>query len=119
LKRGNWISIEVQWENQENSIWSPEFTFSQWQLSWVALSCVLAFYKKILLQKIKLRVLLIDDPIQTIDDLNSLNLINILRYDFDESQVILSTHEDSFDRLIRYKYQVLWKQQKNINMRNL
>jgi hypothetical protein len=110
-----WITIGLEW----NKKWSPEFTFSQWQLAWVALSCVLAFYKKVISQKVKLRILLIDDPIQTIDDLNALNLINILRYDFSDSQVILSTHAENFDKLIRYKYQVLWKKQKWINMSNM
>lgn len=114
-----WSIILENWQLKiEEKEQIPDFTFSQWQLSAVALGCLLAFYKNIQ-KKSKLKCLLIDDPIQTIDDLNALNLINILRYQFQDYQIILSTHEWQFDTLLRYKFKVLWLNENMIDMKNL
>lgn len=39
-------------------------------------------------------MLLIDDPLQTMDDLNISSFIELLRNDFKDKQIILSTHEE-------------------------
>lgn len=42
-------------------------------------------------------ILLIDDPVQTIDDVNMVGFVDILRYEFGDRQIFISTHEQSFE----------------------
>ena len=53
----------------------------------------------------KFSCLLIDDPVQTMDDLNVASLVELMRSEFKEYQMIVSTHEEDFSRFIRYKYE--------------
>lgn len=48
--------------------------------------------------------ILIDDPIQTMDDVNTLSFIDLIRHGFSNRQFIISTHEDSFSSLIRHRF---------------
>lgn len=48
-------------------------------------------------------LLLIDDPIQTIDDINTWGLIETLRHEFPDYFFIFSTHEQRYGSLLRYK----------------
>lgn len=48
-------------------------------------------------------ILAIDDPIQTIDDINLWGLIETLRHDFDDHFLLLSTHERDYRDLLVYK----------------
>ena len=50
------------------------------------------------------RTMLIDDPIQCMDDINMVSFVELLGREFGDSQVILSTHEDSFSKYIQHKY---------------
>lgn len=52
-----------------------------------------------------LNTILIDDPVQTMDDVNIASLIEVLRNQFSEYQMILSTHEDEKINYIRYKFE--------------
>ena len=49
-------------------------------------------------------LLAIDDPIQTIDDINLWGLIETLRHDFNDHFMILSTHERDYRDLLDYKF---------------
>lgn len=49
-------------------------------------------------------ILAIDDPIQTIDDINLWGLIETLRHDFNDLFMILSTHERDYRDLLAYKF---------------
>lgn len=49
-------------------------------------------------------LLAIDDPIQTIDDINLWGLIETLRHDFNDHFMILSTHERDYRDLLNYKF---------------
>lgn len=51
----------------------------------------------------KVSILAIDDPIQTIDDINLWGLIETLRHDFDDHFLLLSTHERDYRDLLAYK----------------
>lgn len=51
----------------------------------------------------KSTILAIDDPIQTIDDINLWGLIETLRHDFDDNFLLLSTHERDYRDLLVYK----------------
>ena len=46
----------------------------------------------------------IDDPVQTIDDLNLWGLMETLRHDFMDSTILLSTHERDFGLLLTDKF---------------
>ncbi len=51
-----------------------------------------------------LGMLMIDDPLQTMDDINLASLIELLRSGFKGKQLILSTHEDHLSQLIQYRF---------------
>lgn len=51
----------------------------------------------------KSMIIAIDDPIQTIDDINLWGLIETLRHDFDDHFLLLSTHERDYRDLLAYK----------------
>lgn len=48
--------------------------------------------------------LLIDDPVQTMDEINMISLVELLRNEFSDRQIILSTHEDNVSRYFIYKF---------------
>ena len=80
-------------------------TFSSGQLS----GCVLAFLFSMNKQYVKeseddLGFILIDDPVQTMDDINISSMIEVLRNDFKDRQIILSTHETDKENYILYKF---------------
>lgn len=51
-----------------------------------------------------LNTILIDDPTQTMDDINIVSLAEILRNEFSDRQIILSTHEEDVSRYLLYKF---------------
>ena len=69
--------------------------------------------------KNELPILLIDDPIQTIDDVNMVGLVELLRYEFSNQQIFISTHEKKFEWYLRYKYEKAGKKLKLFNMKEL
>ena len=80
-------------------------TFSSGQLS----GFVLAFLFSMNKQYVKdseddLGFILIDDPVQTMDDINISSMIEVLRNDFEDRQIILSTHEADKENYILYKF---------------
>ncbi len=48
--------------------------------------------------------ILIDDPVQSMDDINMISLMELLRNDFKDKQFFISTHEDSIEKYILYKF---------------
>lgn len=78
------------------------YTLSSGQLSAVAIAIALTLNKTYAQQSLK--CMFIDDPIQTMDELNIASFVEVLRTDFTEYQFILSTHEDDFSDYIRYKF---------------
>lgn len=76
-------------------------TMSSGQISAVVIALTLALnrvYSK------NFSTILIDDPVQTMDDINMSSLVELLRNDFSDKQIILSTHEDKVARYFTYKY---------------
>lgn len=78
------------------------YTMSSGQLSAVLLSFSLALNKIYSGQGIK--TLLIDDPIQCMDDINMISFVELLRREFSDCQIVLSTHEEDFSNFVRYKF---------------
>lgn len=76
------------------------FSMSSGQLASLIISFTLTMNK--IYSKEKL--LLIDDPIQSMDEINIMGLIETLRNDFSDRQIIISTHEKEISNLIAYKF---------------
>lgn len=79
------------------------YTLSSGQLTGVIIALTLTLNK--IYGNDNFSCILIDDPVQTMDDLNIASLVELLRNEFKEYQMIVSTHEEDFSRYIRYKYE--------------
>lgn len=80
-------------------------TFSSGQLSGFVLAFLFAMNKRyIKASSDDIGFILIDDPVQTMDDINISSLIEVLRNDFSDKQIILSTHEMDKENYILYKF---------------
>lgn len=91
------------------------------QLNGLAISVMLAV-RNVFSRDGGLDILLIDDPLQTIDDISSISLADLL---INESigQIILSTHEDRKAKMLEYKFEqsgllVTEKNMKNIFLKS-
>lgn len=76
-------------------------TMSSGQISAVVIALTLALHN---VYASKFSCILIDDPVQTMDDINMSSLVEVLRNDFKNKQIILSTHEDKVAKYFTYKY---------------
>jgi exonuclease SbcC len=47
---------------------------------------------------------LIDDPVQSMDEINVASLCDLFRVEFQDRQILISNHEESISNFIRYKY---------------
>lgn len=65
-----------------------------------------------------LNTILIDDPVQTMDDINSASFVDILRNEFSDRQHILSTHELDSSLYLRYKFKKYGLSVQRINVKN-
>lgn len=80
-------------------------TFSSGQLSGFVLAFLFAMNKQyIKASSDNIGFILIDDPVQTMDDINISSLIEVLRNDFSDKQIIMSTHEIDKENYILYKF---------------
>ena len=80
-------------------------TFSSGQLSGFVLAFLFSMNKQYVKEsEDDLGFILIYDPVQTMDDLNISSMIEVLRNDFKDRQIILSTHETDKENYILYKF---------------
>lgn len=80
-------------------------TFSSGQLSGFVLAFLFSMNKQYIRKsEDDIGFLLVDDPVQTMDDINIASLIEVLRNDFSNKQIILSTHENDKENYILYKF---------------
>ena len=91
------VRLVSNWESDHDIL----NTMSSGQISAVVIALTLALHK---VYANKFSSILIDDPVQTMDDINMSSLVEVLRNDFCEKQIILSTHEDKVARYFTYKY---------------
>ena len=101
--------------NVPNSEHDILYTMSSGQLSAVLLSFSLAMNKIYAGEGIK--TMFIDDPIQCMDDINMISFIELLRREFDDCQIVLSTHEEDFSNFIRYKFSKYGLKAKTITLK--
>lgn len=86
---------------------SPSLYFSSAQLNILSLSIFLARALHVEHKGKPVSTILIDDPIQSMDSINVLATIDLLRnisIKFDK-QIILSTHDENFHELLKLKIQ--------------
>tara|TARA_R110001583_G_scaffold77851_2_gene211578 strand:- start:18900 stop:19160 length:261 start_codon:yes stop_codon:yes gene_type:complete len=67
----------------------------------------------------KNKLLLIDDPVQTMDEINVAGFIDLLRHQFKEHQIFISTHEDHTSSYFRYKFSKAGLEHGRINFKDL
>jgi DNA repair protein SbcC/Rad50 len=77
-------------------------SFSSGQLSSTVIAFTLALNK--VYGNSGIMTLLIDDPVQTMDEMNMASFVELLRNDFKDRQLIVSTHEDDISLYLRYKF---------------
>ncbi|WP_125720212.1 AAA family ATPase [Flavobacterium ustbae] len=120
---GSGLSIEFETGKQKQVYIRPTckdqevaYLLSSGQLSATVISLMLVLNK--VFNQSKLGTILIDDPLQTLDEINTHSLVELLKYNFNDQQLILSTHEDRYSKFIRYKYDRFGLSGKSINMKN-
>jgi len=90
------------------------FSMSSGQLASLIISFTLALNKRYS----KSKLLFIDDPIQTLDELNIAGFINLLRNEFYDRQIFMSTHEQMMSAYMRYKFQKFGLETMQINFKD-
>ena len=90
-------------------------SMSSGQLSALVIAFTLAMNK--IYDESNIGFLLIDDPVQTMDEINMSSLVELLRNDFSDKQIIVSTHEDDISAFIRFKFHNFGRKAIPINMK--
>ena len=111
-QRGNGIFIDYDIDKKESPLkflstldsdYDATYSMSTGQLSALVVSLTLAL-NKVYGKSDNGGLLLIDDPMQSMDEMNITSFIELIRNDFENTQFILSTHESKISRLLHYKY---------------
>ncbi|WP_158287217.1 AAA family ATPase [Mesobacillus foraminis] len=92
-------------------------SFSSGQLSSTVIAFTLALNK--VYGNTGVMTLLIDDPVQTMDEMNMASFVELLRNDFRDRQLILSTHEDNISLYLRYKFLKYGLSVGNVNVKQI
>ncbi len=105
----------IRFQSNPYKTYDAVFSMSSGQLSALIISFTLALNKKYSQNKL----ILIDDPVQTMDELNLYGFIDLLRNEFYNNQIIMSTHEDMMSAFMRYKFKNYNLSEKRFNMKDL
>ena len=125
-QRGNGIFIDYDTEKKESPLkflstldsdYDATYSMSTGQLSALVVSLTLAL-NKVYGKNDNGGLLLIDDPMQSMDEMNVTSFIELIRNDFENTQFILSTHESKISRLLHYKYLKYNKQVKTYSVKD-
>lgn len=92
--------IIFQADNKSDDIFNY---LSMGQLNGVALAIMLAVRSTVDFEN-GLDLIMIDDPLQSIDDISAFSFADLLAESFSNSQVIMSTHEEDKSNLLQFKY---------------
>lgn len=104
--------VVFQTDGKEDDIFNY---LSMGQLNGVALSIMLSMRSTIDFED-GLDLILIDDPLQSIDDISAVSFADLLTDSFADSQVIMSTHEADKSDLLEYKYR---QHNRSVNILNM
>lgn len=112
-QQGFGVFIEIKPTKQKNNVvfktgmdsdHDVVYHLSSGQMAVVSLAFCLSL-NKVYNTNEKFKFLAIDDPIQTLDNLNVHSFIELLRNEFSKYQIVLSTHNDFIARYISYKFE--------------
>jgi len=106
---------KIKFVTSPNRTFDAVFSMSTGQLSALALSFTLALNKKYSTSNL----LLIDDPIQSMDDINTAGFVEVLRNDFANRQIFFSTHETMMSTYLRYKFKKFGLDSIRLDLSNL
>jgi predicted ATPase len=95
------LDAEIHDSAENKSTKAPETVFSSSQLNALAVSVFLSF--NLALPNLPLQAAMLDDPIQSLDEINLLGLVDLLRRTKDRRQIVVSTHDVRFGRLLARK----------------
>lgn len=90
---------------------------SSGQLSALVISFTLALNK--VYGNKNINTILIDDPVQTMDDINMMSFIELIRNEFENKQIIISTHEDEVSLFMRYKFLMHKLKETRVNVKSV
>ncbi len=95
------VSASISDPKRSISSDTPELLLSSSQLNALAISVFLALNAA--LPSIPLHAAVLDDPLQSLDDVNLLGLVDLLRRLRSQRQMSISTHDERFGRLLERK----------------
>lgn len=102
LSRGKGrLNAVIKDEEAAVSSEEPSSVLSSSQLNALAVSLFLSF--NLTIPSIPIQAAVLDDPIQSLDEINLLGLVDLLRRTKDERQLIVSTHDSRFGELLARK----------------
>ncbi|MBK9247177.1 MAG: AAA family ATPase [Ignavibacteria bacterium] len=126
-QQGSGIFIDIHQTGQNNNVrfltgaasdHDIVYHLSSGQMAVVALAFCLSL-NKVYNTSQGFKFLAIDDPIQTMDDLNVHTFIELLRNEFSDYQIILSTHDDFTSKYMKYKFDKFGMKTKIHNVQQL
>lgn len=106
---------ELRFLTAEKSEYDAILSMSSGQVSALSLGFFLS------LNKVYSRVplILIDDPSQSLDEVNIASLTDLLRCEFSNRQLIVSSHEDDISSYMRYRFSKAGLSTRSLNMQRL
>ncbi len=96
------LSNNVRFKTGHNSDHDIVYHLSSGQMVVAAIAFCLSL-NKVYSTNQNFKFLAIDDPIQSMDDLNVHTFIELIRHEFADYQIIISTHDDFNSRYLKYK----------------
>ncbi|MCZ2481171.1 AAA family ATPase [Aquirufa nivalisilvae] len=97
------LSNNVRFKTGHSSDHDIVYHLSSGQMAVVSLAFCLSL-NKVYNTNEHFKFLSIDDPVQTMDDLNIHTFIELVRNEFTDYQIIMSTHDDFNSRYMKYKF---------------
>lgn len=88
---------------------SPQTILSSSQMNALAVAVFLSF--NLAVRSLPLHAAILDDPLQSLDDVNLLGVIDLLRRVRDKRQLFISTHDVRFGQLLELKLRPIRNQQ--------
>ncbi|MGL5613994.1 hypothetical protein, partial [Cetobacterium sp.] len=98
----NTLRIEVFDELNKNIVNNPAYLFSSAQINTLAIAIFLTF--SLDNKWSKLDTILLDDPIQNMDDINIYNFTDLIKRISEKKQIIVSTHDDRIKEFMIMKF---------------
>ena len=110
-RRGR-VSTQLEDSMTGSTTSAPEIVLSSSQLNGLAVSVFLTL--NLGMRTLPLDALILDDPLQSLDDVNLLGLVDLLRRTREHRQVVVSTHDPHFGELLARKLRPVSAEQRTL-----